>query len=111
MVASRLHERTAVSADPAIQVSELNYAYPRGPTVLDRISFEAAVGESVGLIGPNGAGKTSLFLCLSGVIAPKARTLRVGGLDFPPPHVSGECRVGDYRLGQVAAVVESPRFA
>jgi cobalt/nickel transport system ATP-binding protein len=84
-VADRLLERAAVSADPAIQVTELTYAYPRGPTALDRITFEAAVGESVGLIGPNGAGKTSLFLCLSGVIAPQARTLRVGGLDLRDP--------------------------
>ncbi len=71
-----------MSADPAIQVSELTYVYPRGPTALDRVSFEASVGESIGLIGPNGAGKTSLFLCLSGVIVPQARTLRVGGLDL-----------------------------
>ena len=50
---------------------------PRWPAV----SFEVAAGESVGLVGPNGAGKTSLFLCLSGVLKPRAELLRVGGLD------------------------------
>jgi cobalt/nickel transport system ATP-binding protein len=70
-----------VSAVPAIQVSDLTYAYPHGPTALDGVSFEVAAGESVGLIGPNGAGKTSLFLCLAGVILPQAKALRVCGLD------------------------------
>jgi cobalt/nickel transport system ATP-binding protein len=74
-----------VSTDPAIQVHDLTYAYPRGPTALERVSFEVAAGESVGLVGPNGAGKTSLFLCLSGVIAPQAGSVRVGGLDVRDP--------------------------
>ena len=74
-----------MSAERAIQVSELTYAYPRGPTALDGVSFEVAAGESVGLVGPNGAGKTSLFLCLCGVIVPKAETLLLGGLDPRDP--------------------------
>ena len=74
-----------MSTVPAIQATELSYVYPRGPTALDRLTFEASVGECIGLIGPNGAGKTSLFLCLSGVIAPQAKTLRVGGLDLLDP--------------------------
>jgi cobalt/nickel transport system ATP-binding protein len=74
-----------VSSDPAIQVCDLTYVYPRGPTALDGVSLEVAAGERVGLIGPNGAGKTSLFLCLCGVIAPKARTLLLGGLDPRDP--------------------------
>src|ERR1700693_747529 len=75
----------SVSADPAIQVSELTYAYPRGPTALAGVSFEIAAGENVGLIGPNGAGKTSLFLCLAGVIVPQAIVLRIGGMDPRDP--------------------------
>lgn len=74
-----------MSADPAILVSELTYAYPRGPTALDGVSFDVASGECVGLIGPNGAGKTSLFLCLCGVIVPRAGTLVLGGLDPRDP--------------------------
>jgi cobalt/nickel transport system ATP-binding protein len=74
-----------VSTDSAIQISELTYAYPRGPTALDAVSFEISSGECVGLIGPNGAGKTSLFLCLAGVIVPRAKVLRIGGLDPREP--------------------------
>ena len=74
-----------MSADPAIVVRDLTYAYPRGPTALDGLSFAVAPGENVGLIGPNGAGKTSLFLCLAGVLAPRATTLLIGGLDPRDP--------------------------
>ncbi len=61
----RLHERFAVSADPAIQVSELTYAYPQGPIALDRLTFDIAVGENVALIGPNGALAKRAYSCVS----------------------------------------------
>ncbi len=71
-----------MSADLVIEASQLTYAYPRGPTALDQLTFQVAAGENVGVIGPNGAGKTSLFLCLCGVLVPQAETLNVGGLDL-----------------------------
>jgi cobalt/nickel transport system ATP-binding protein len=37
------------------------------------------------VVGPNGAGKTSLFLCLTGVLAPASGTVRVSGLDVRDP--------------------------
>ena len=40
-----------------------------GIVALDRVSFDVAPGQIVGLIGPNGAGKTTLFNCLSGLYA------------------------------------------
>jgi cobalt/nickel transport system ATP-binding protein len=75
----------SVQPDPAIQVQDLTYTYPQGPTALEGVSFTVPAGASVGLVGPNGAGKTSLFLCLSGVLAPRAGALRVGGLDVRDP--------------------------
>jgi cobalt/nickel transport system ATP-binding protein len=72
----------AAVSPSAIDVCELTYAYPKGPTALDGLSFRVAEGESVGLVGPNGAGKTTLFLCLSGVLVPKAERLGLGGLDL-----------------------------
>jgi cobalt/nickel transport system ATP-binding protein len=75
----------AVSADFAIHVRDLTFAYPDGAPALAGVSFEIAAGESVGLVGPNGAGKTSLFLCLAGVLKPRAAMLQVGGLDPRDP--------------------------
>jgi cobalt/nickel transport system ATP-binding protein len=74
-----------VSAELAIQVHDLSFAYPDGASALAALSFAVSAGESVGLVGPNGAGKTSLFLCLSGVLKPRAELLRVAGLDLHDP--------------------------
>lgn len=74
-----------MSADFAIQVRDLSFAYPDGAPALAGISIDIAAGESVGLVGPNGAGKTSFFLCLSGVLKPRASLLQVGGLDPRDP--------------------------
>ncbi|MGH7221682.1 MAG: energy-coupling factor ABC transporter ATP-binding protein [Gemmataceae bacterium] len=74
-----------MSAELAIQLRDLTFSYPDGASALTAISFEVSSGESVGLIGPNGAGKTSLFLCLSGVLKPRAELLRVAGLDVRDP--------------------------
>jgi cobalt/nickel transport system ATP-binding protein len=76
-----------VSAEPAIDIRGLRFAYPQGPTALEGVAFQVAPGERVGLVGPNGAGKTTLFLCLCGVLRPAAEVLRVGGLD--PRDVDG----------------------
>src|SRR5262245_44161356 len=69
----------------AIEVRGLCYAYSAGRPALDGVSFTVAAGESVGVVGPNGAGKTSLFLCLTGVLPPRAGTVRVAGLDVADP--------------------------
>ncbi len=74
-----------VSAERAIQVRDLTFVYPDGASALESVSFDVAAGESVGVLGPNGAGKTTLFLCLSGVLKPRASRLLVGQLDPRDP--------------------------
>jgi cobalt/nickel transport system ATP-binding protein len=70
-----------VTADPAIRVRELCYAYPGGPRALDALTFDVTTGESVALVGPNAAGKTTLFLCLAGVLPAQSGSILVAGLD------------------------------
>jgi cobalt/nickel transport system ATP-binding protein len=74
-----------VSAELAISLHDLSFAYPDGAAALAGLSFDVAGGERVGIVGPNGAGKTSLFLCLSGVLKARATSLHVGGLDPRDP--------------------------
>jgi cobalt/nickel transport system ATP-binding protein len=70
-----------VPTEPVIRVRELSYTYPGGLGALDGVSFEIGAGESVGVVGPNGAGKTTLFLCMMGVLPPRATTVSLAGLD------------------------------
>src|SRR5262249_36512564 len=57
---------------PAIEVRDLDFAYPDGRQALTRVSMRVEPGERVALLGPNGAGKTSLVLQLNGVLTPSA---------------------------------------
>ncbi len=73
------------ATQPAVTVCGLGYVYPGGQHALDNVSFEVAIGESVGLVGPNAAGKTTLFLCLAGVLTAKQGSTRLTGLDPADP--------------------------
>ncbi len=52
-----------------------------GRTVVDRVSFDVAEGEIVGLLGRNGAGKTTSFRMSIGMIEPEAGTVVFNGQD------------------------------
>jgi ABC-2 type transport system ATP-binding protein len=49
---------------------------------VDRLSFDVAPGEILGLIGPNGAGKTSTLRCIAGIHRPTAGVVTLGGHDI-----------------------------
>jgi branched-chain amino acid transport system ATP-binding protein len=52
------------------------------------ISVEVAPGELVALVGSNGAGKSTTLRAVSGLLRPRAGTIRYGGVDLTrmPPH-------------------------
>jgi branched-chain amino acid transport system ATP-binding protein len=53
-----------------------------GIVALDRVSFEIARGEVLGLIGPNGAGKTTLFNCVTRLYTPDSGQILFDGEDL-----------------------------
>lgn len=50
-----------------------------GVIALDAVNFEVRPGESIALMGENGAGKSTLIKVLTGVHAPDAGEVRLGG--------------------------------
>jgi cobalt/nickel transport system ATP-binding protein len=63
----------------ALSIQNLQFDYAQGLPLFRDLSLTLKAGEKVGLVGPNGAGKTSLFLLISGVLAPQRGMIEVFG--------------------------------
>jgi len=72
--------------------------------VLDDVSFDIHVGETVGLIGPNGAGKTSLFNVISGLLAPTTGQVWLDGCNLKRSGPVQRTRLGMVRSFQTSRV-------
>ena len=72
-----------------------------GLTVVDRLSFEVAEGDAVGIVGPNGAGKTTLLNLIAGDLRADSGTVALDGVDVTrrPAHV--RCHMGIGRTSQI----------
>jgi ABC-type dipeptide/oligopeptide/nickel transport system ATPase component len=55
-----------------LRIEDLSIAYG-GVAAVDRVSFEVAEGEVLGLVGESGCGKTTLALATIGLLPPNAR--------------------------------------
>src|SRR5690348_2693333 len=71
-----------------------------GIVALGGVSFDANVGEILGIIGPNGAGKTTLFDVISGVRSPNEGRVVLGGIDLTGKSASERARRGLRRTFQ-----------
>ncbi len=72
----------------------------KGLTALDGVSAALRKGEIVGLIGPNGSGKTTLLNVISGVFAPSAGAIGLGGQSWPRLSLTAAARLGIRRTFQ-----------
>ena len=66
---------------PVLSVQQLSRRYGAALAV-DRLSFDVARGEIVGLLGINGAGKTTTINMILGVLEPSSGEIRIDGHDI-----------------------------
>lgn len=64
-----------------LSVSGLTKRYGERTALAD-LSLALPQGQFVALLGPNGAGKSTLFQLLTGLFAPSAGDIRIGGFDL-----------------------------
>lgn len=64
--------------EPVLATAGVSKTFP-GVKALQRVDFRLFPGEIHTLMGQNGAGKSTLINVLTGVIAPEAGTIRLGG--------------------------------
>jgi ABC-type branched-subunit amino acid transport system ATPase component len=75
-----------------------------GLVALDRVGFDVAAGELVGLIGPNGSGKTTLLNVLSGFYAADGGDARFDGVGIGGRTPAEVSRLGIARSFQLTKV-------
>jgi iron complex transport system ATP-binding protein len=66
---------------PALAFEEVSFGYTQEP-IFTHVSAAVAPGEMVGLLGPNGAGKSTLLGLASGMLAPRAGSVRLHGANL-----------------------------
>ena len=64
-----------------ISVNELSYSYGKTSRTLEKISFDAEVGQCIAVLGNNGAGKSTMIKCLNRILQPKDGSVIVDGKD------------------------------
>jgi monosaccharide-transporting ATPase len=64
--------------EPILATAGVSKTFP-GVKALQRVDFRLFPGEIHTLMGQNGAGKSTLINVLTGVVAPDAGTIRLGG--------------------------------
>lgn len=85
----------------AVQISNLDYAWPGEAPLLSIERFEIGQGESVYLRGPSGSGKSTLLGLITGVLSPNGGELHVLGAPMHELGAAARDAVRAERLGVI----------
>ena len=77
-----------------------------GRRVVDRVSFDVAEGQIVGLLGRNGAGKTTSFRMVVGMIGPEGGQVIFNGQDVSKLAMYQRAQLGMGYLSQEPSVFQ-----
>ncbi|KAI9357920.1 P-loop containing nucleoside triphosphate hydrolase protein, partial [Zopfochytrium polystomum] len=53
-----------------LEVEDVSFAYPGGPTILSHVTLNVQMGEKIAIVGANGEGKTTLANLIAGQLQP-----------------------------------------
>lgn len=73
-----MQQDTGMSAE-GISISDLEFCYPHGSSVLNNLSLDVAPGEIVALLGPSGCGKSTLLRAIAGLHSPTSGQIVFSG--------------------------------
>jgi phospholipid/cholesterol/gamma-HCH transport system ATP-binding protein len=66
---------------PVIEVRDITVGFDAAPPVLDHLSLDVRTGEILGVVGGSGRGKSVLLRTIIGLVAKRAGTISVFGVD------------------------------
>ncbi|MFK4772097.1 ABC transporter ATP-binding protein [Rhizobium sp. ZW T2_16] len=70
---------TLATSPAHIKIDNLTFDYGGDRPAVDRLSFEIAKGEFIGLLGPSGCGKSTTLRMFAGLLAPTSGAIVIGG--------------------------------
>ncbi|HEY8368298.1 MAG TPA: ABC transporter ATP-binding protein [Thermodesulfobacteriota bacterium] len=91
-------------SEPLLEVRGLEVAYGAIPAVKG-VDLEVRPGEIVAVIGANGAGKTTMLAAISGLLAPRAGTVRFEGRSLAGRRADEIVRAGVVHVPEGRAIL------
>jgi ABC-type nitrate/sulfonate/bicarbonate transport system ATPase subunit len=92
---------------PAIDVRDLEFAYPKQTPLFSGFSWRVEAHESWAVIGPSGCGKSTLLYLLAGLRQPSSGEIWIGGQKLLRPRPRTGLILQDYGLLPWATVAEN----